>query len=284
MKQDFGATTKVKTKNTEAICEAFRLTNREMGLIAAGSLEPSVFWGMDNQLVIPIVIDTGASISVTGVKSDFVGTLHKVDPGASLQGLNNEVKVHAVGTVCWTIRDQHDRIGIVQTSAYYVPDAQVRLFSPQTSLIECNQGKLVVTKNEATLEVNDGLLLSFPINDLNNLPFALMDDKQRQSMLQFNDMHKDHILLNVAAETNQNISGPQQELLFWHWIMGHGGFQWIQRLMKPKRPRYKKHLDDANVARAVIMTNHASAQTCRPPLCAACSLARGKRETIGTPC
>jgi hypothetical protein len=135
-----------------------------------------------------------------------------------------------------------------------VPDAQVCLFSPQTYFIECEQGKLVITKDETTLEVNDGSLLSFPINKWNNLPFALMDDKQRHSMLQFDNMHEDHILLNVAAETNQNISGPQRELLFWHRIMGHSEFQWVQRLMKPKRPRYRNHFDDTNVARPVIIT------------------------------
>jgi hypothetical protein len=72
---------------------------------------------MKNQLVAPIIIDTGASISVTGIKSDFVGEIHKVDPDASLQGLNNEVKVHGAGTVRWTIPDQFNKVGMVHTSA-----------------------------------------------------------------------------------------------------------------------------------------------------------------------
>jgi hypothetical protein len=140
MKQDFGVTTQVKFKNQAAIKEAlplktaFCLTHRPTSLIAAGSfcMEAYVFWGMANQLVIPIIIDTGASISVTVLKLDFVGQIHEVDPGQSLQGLNNEVKVHEQGTVCWTIHDQFDRIWTIQMLAYYVPDATVRLLSPQT--------------------------------------------------------------------------------------------------------------------------------------------------------
>jgi hypothetical protein len=149
-KQDFGSTTRVKHKNAAVIREASWLTTRPRSLIAADSFEPFVFWGMKNQLV-PIVIDTGASILVTGIKSDFIGEIHKVDPGASLQGLNNEVKVHGAGTVRWTIRDQYDRVGTIQTSAYYVPDAQVRLLSPQTYFIECERGKLIVTRDTNAL-------------------------------------------------------------------------------------------------------------------------------------
>jgi hypothetical protein len=73
-----------------------------MGLITAGLLEPYIFWGMENQLVPPTV--TRASILVwTGIKSDFVGAIHEVDPDASLQGLNNAVQVHGAGTICWSI-------------------------------------------------------------------------------------------------------------------------------------------------------------------------------------
>jgi hypothetical protein len=61
---------------------------------------------MANELVAPIVIDTGVSILVTGIKADFVGTIHSVmDPDQILKGLNNKVKVHGAGTVLWMIRD-----------------------------------------------------------------------------------------------------------------------------------------------------------------------------------
>jgi hypothetical protein len=79
-------------------------------------------------------------------------------------------------------------------------------------------------KAKTTFEVNDGSILSFPNNKWNSLPFTLMDDKQRHSVLQYDNLHKDNILLNVATKTNQNISGPQWELLFWHMIMSHSRF------------------------------------------------------------
>jgi hypothetical protein len=96
--------------NEAAIHEASQLATHLIGLIAAGSLEPYVFWGMENQLVGPIVIDTCASIFVTEIKSDFVGKIHEVDSDASLQGLNNKVKVDGAGTIRWTIQDQYNRI------------------------------------------------------------------------------------------------------------------------------------------------------------------------------
>jgi hypothetical protein len=61
-----------------------------------------------------------------------------------------------------------------------------------------------------------------------------LDKKQQHSLFHFDIMVEDHILLNIAAKTNQNLLGPQRELLVWHWRMAHIGFNWLQQLMKAK--------------------------------------------------
>jgi hypothetical protein len=125
------------------------------------------------------------------------------------------------------------------------------LLSPQTYFIKCDSGRLVLTKDSTTIDLYDG-----SIDPNNNLPFALLDAQRWKSLVRFDDIKADTIILNVTAEANQNLSGPQKELLFWDYVMAHGAFQWIQSLMKPKRPRYKKNLDDFCLARPVIMTEH----------------------------
>jgi hypothetical protein len=168
MKNDFRATTKVKKKNAMALQEASHLASMSTALIATRnfkwSTRPYVFWGMDHKMAIPIVIDTGASISVTGITQDFIRELQGVDPDVNLQGLNNKVKVEGVGTVHWTIHDQYNWTGNVKMMAYFVPDAEVHLFSPQLYFKEVDTGKLVITKDKTTLETQDGSILSFPIN------------------------------------------------------------------------------------------------------------------------
>jgi hypothetical protein len=87
MRNHFDCSSKSKEKDTVAMQEGHRLTKRPMSLIAANS---HAFWGVDNQLVAPIVIDTGASILVTGNKSDFVGEIHLVSPNQTLQGFEQQ--------------------------------------------------------------------------------------------------------------------------------------------------------------------------------------------------
>jgi hypothetical protein len=97
---------------------------------------------------------------------------------------------------------------IVTTSCYYVPDATVRLFSPQLYFIEEQHGELRMDKDGMTLETADGTKLSFPINEQNNLPLALpipMD-----SGFTTFSLTDERVCLSVAGKTNQNITGPQK--------------------------------------------------------------------------
>ena len=75
----------------------------------------------------PIVIDTGASVSVTPNASDFVGGL-ATDNLPDLRGLSHTSKVTGTGLVEWSIYNVHGRIRKIRTRAFYVPDATIRLF------------------------------------------------------------------------------------------------------------------------------------------------------------
>ena len=82
--------------------------------------------------------------------------------------------------------------------------------------------------------------------------------------------------LCVTDQNNQNLSGPQKELLLWHWQLGHAGFEWVQRLgaaiMGVPAP-------------ARLDVKHKTVPTLRRedhPLCAACKLSKAKRVTPKT--
>ena len=77
----------------------------------------------------PIVIDTGASVSVTPNASDFVGGF-AIDNLPDLQEVNHISKVAGTGLVEWSIYDVHGRIRKIRTRTFYVPDATIQLFSP----------------------------------------------------------------------------------------------------------------------------------------------------------
>ena len=82
------------------------------------------------QATIPIIIDTGASISLTPVITDFVGNIEPADLD-SLQGLSSKTKVCGQGTVHWKIQDMFGMVRTIAIKAYYVPEASIRLMSPQ---------------------------------------------------------------------------------------------------------------------------------------------------------
>jgi hypothetical protein len=86
----------------------------------------------DNQIIprsdeIPIVIDTGASWSVTPRVSDFISSMEPAID--SLRSLNGSIEVHGVGTVEWVIQDQNGVVKTIRTKALFVPSGDVRLLS-----------------------------------------------------------------------------------------------------------------------------------------------------------
>ena len=91
--------------------------------------------------LLPIIIDSGASISLTANYNYFVGPIRPATI-TELQGLSHTTKVHRVGKVEWTVRDVFGATRTIKTRAYYVHDATVHLFSLQTYFREQQKGHL----------------------------------------------------------------------------------------------------------------------------------------------
>ena len=78
---------------------------------------------------LPIVFDTGASISVTPDIRDFI-TYEEVD-NEGLANITGEISVIGRGLVNWTIYNDNGLLHEIQIEAYFLPTARVRLFSVQ---------------------------------------------------------------------------------------------------------------------------------------------------------
>jgi len=120
--------------------------------------------GIADEQEVPIILDTGASFSLSPFKSDFVKEPHSSEV-KELTGISDTVKVEGIGVVEWPIVDIFGRHKILRTHAYYVPQADIRLFSPQTYLQEHpdSKGKCVVTYSHVTLTTADGIVsCNFP--------------------------------------------------------------------------------------------------------------------------
>ena len=243
----------------------------------------TVYMSQREQDMLPIVIDSGASKSLTPNLQDFVGPIQPAEI-SSLNGLSGTTAVRGFGTVQWMVRDVMGVARTIKTKAYYVPEASIRLFSPQTFFQEQQAGKLVLDHKKTQLQIPDGTWLEFPYNSSSNLPFMLTGNVNHMG-LTFEDATMlgdgysvksalstaNHSgLMNVADETNQNLTASQKELLLWHWKLGHANMQWIQTLCRDPK---------ANSRRLVLETKEAKTTSCVIPLCAACMLGKQHRRT-----
>jgi hypothetical protein len=118
----------------------------------------------------PIVIDSGASLSISPHRGDFVGDIEQLN--STIQGISTVTKIAGVGTVRCTFKDVFGTIKIIETRAYYIPDAGVCLFSPQVYFQEQQAGSYLMTSTSTVLTTADGCVLTLGYQLGSNLPMV----------------------------------------------------------------------------------------------------------------
>jgi hypothetical protein len=118
----------------------------------------SVYLGLDSAKA-PIVVDLGASLSITPHTGDFIGKIEQLD--TTIQGISSVTKIKGAGTVRWHLEDIVGTIKIIETRAYYIHDAGVRLFSPQVYSQEQQAGSYIMTSTGTVLTTSNGCELTF---------------------------------------------------------------------------------------------------------------------------
>jgi hypothetical protein len=78
-----------------------------------------------------VIFDTGASLGITYDKLDFDGPLTIPEGDLRLGGMAQGLKIDGIGVVTWTFRNADGSELTIRSQCYYVPNAKVRLLSPQ---------------------------------------------------------------------------------------------------------------------------------------------------------
>jgi hypothetical protein len=256
---------------------------------------------------LPIVIDTGASCSITPIHSDFISTIDPSDV-PSLNNISGTTAVVGQGTIEWNIQDAKGIVKPIQTTAYYVPQATIRLFSPQVYIKEdkSEPSKMTLKRDGVNLTLSCGTSLFFPINCGSNLPIMLTESalnrgNKKGTFTTFHLQDKfsfqpsaDRINLqllsnqlsifqstaldkSLLSQDNINLSPGSKELLLWHCRLGHADFQRILSILaKPEASRGAE--EKGELARRMI---HPSTKVSNAliPKCIACSIAKQKKNT-----
>jgi hypothetical protein len=125
-----------------------------------------------NHPEMPIVIDSGASVSVTPHIRDFRGPLQKC-PTKSFDGLSSKTEVSGMGKVTWEVQYFYGVKRTITTMAYYVPTSNIRLFAPKVYFDEQNGGSYHMEKNMTRLTLGDDTPMEFPYQPGSKLPMML---------------------------------------------------------------------------------------------------------------
>ena len=234
---------------------------------------------------VPIVIDTGASLSLTPFKEDFISPIEPVD--GEMTGIKSAIAIKGQGLVEWHVADHKGQDVIIRATAYWVPEADIRLFSTQSYFQEHEGGRLIQETNRIVVDLPNSqgdISLEFPYHPVSNLPLMLLDQSENdvvgltcRQRANLGSTASD--AYGILSDQNLNLSPAQKELLLWHNRLGHAGFAWIQSLMRPR-----KGVEGDPSEPAFIPTKYPQTAKLRQeeyPNCAACLMAKAHRKSPG---
>jgi hypothetical protein len=96
----------------------------------------ALFGNLDKSKTFPVIRDSGASLSLSFDKNDFVGPVTKPPDRYKLRGIANGLKIEGVGHIIYSVRDSTGMLRSVKTPGIYCPNATVRLISTTALLNE----------------------------------------------------------------------------------------------------------------------------------------------------
>lgn len=222
----------------------------------------------DNGL--PLIFDTGASITVTPHLSDFIDKRITLAHGmpTQLNGVNSTHAIKGVGSIRVLLYTDKGQPRYIETTGYYVPDINVRLLSVQRFIDEhpgeqcsfslCDKGMIFTFPSSC-----GGGKLTFQYKHTNHLPVAETFLSSESPPL------RSSRTIHVLDDSNANLSPGQRALLRLHVCLGHFNLQWIQSLLRKNMIPYRH---------SAIATQSDLAENC---LCAACQFAKQSRTPTG---
>lgn len=243
----------------------------------------------------PLIWDTGASIGLTPFRSDFID--YQLLENVTVKDIARKNKVLGVGTVLWKFYTREGRECFLPLICYHVEHASIRLMSPQ-QYFKSHGGHADVTCHNVAFHLPDKAIIDIPICPKSNLPTirnvgtTTAEQKRVGADIMGTANHVNHFdgptfkqdkasdfatcLPCVADETNQQLTGPQKEVLLWHWKWSIN-MQHVQELMQDR----VYELDNGTKIRKppIIPTKHATSKSCKLPMCMSCELSKMKSRS-----
>lgn len=301
--------------NEESILQTlYRLSEIRQTYLRLAEMQLSTPKDADGFWQVPMIWDTGASIGLTPFRSDFIH-YEKLE-GVTVRDIARENKVFGIGTAMWKFITRLGHEVFLPVICYHVEHAEIRLMSPQLYFKRAG-GYATVNSHNVTFHLPDDNIIDIPICPVMNLPLVdkvgTCERQKREygphllSMSSpLNDFATEPTVLEptttsgrdsmfqainrtqaathniclpcVADETNQQLTGPQKELLTWHWKLSIN-MSHIQELMRDRT--FKLPDGTEKILPPIIPTKHVTTKSCPIPLCMSCELAKMRAKSPG---
>ena len=250
-----------------------------------------------------VLFDSGANCCITNRKEDFTGEFVEGNCDHSVDGIGTSLKVRGRGTVAWTFEGDNGMYRTLRLPCYYIPSSLHRVASLQRVLEVCPEETFLMNGQCLVLSGTESVpSISIPYCPRSNLPLATpldhahddTDPQERDHL----DSGADTARLEVnrcAASTNTsrtpkpqlpinkspmsslthpdnlNLSGPEKELLRWHYRLGHIGVKRVQWMFRQ---------GILATSEATRRMHSAACKITHGPLCTACQYAKQRRKTM----
>jgi hypothetical protein len=216
--------------------------------------------------MVPLIFDTGASISLSPVRSDFIGPIRPVQH-VHIKGIASGLQAEGVGDISYNFtNDAGQSQTITLRNCLYVPQCVVRLICPrQIGIVTGNPNDgLYATQSSTTLIVH-GQHATIKCDSLSQLPI-LFTNPGIQSYLNFTGPIHACGANTTGAPGHNNLTKRQKEKLYLHEMCAHEGFVnlncWIRAGYFPNvDPSFSSEPD---------------------PMCTACAFGKARRNTHKT--
>ena len=171
---------------------------------------------MSTSAAFPVIWDSGASISITPERKDFIGPITDPGPITQLQGIAKGLRIEGQGHVMWAMQDTSGGIRMIQVPVYLVSRIKVRLLST-TSLLQAYPDETItieahqLTLSGSQLDQGRGQVIARVKPD-NNLPTS---QAYHQSEIP-KAIEALTGIITTVSQSNINLTEAEKELLRWH--------------------------------------------------------------------
>ena len=203
----------------------------------------------------PVIFDSGASLAIAPCKDDFVGEIKVPDKSLRLGGLALGLPINGKRTIEWIFETATENV-VIRTQAYYVPNGNVRLLSPQRLFNKDKGiiGEFTCREEHASLQFQGVPNVIIDYDSRSKLPIALGKNKAVSA-------HR--INLCVTDDDNQNLTPSQKTLLQWYYRFEHKNCASLQAMLRSEPFTSHKFLP---------------ASRCELPQCEVCHFAKAHRR------